>query len=188
MDAGTQAADAAEQVQDLLARLEADAGRFVRLKLALAVLREGIERYRKKNEGHVLRRAADLFQRLTRGSFEGLVVDFDDQGQSVLKGVRAGAGQRIELSAMSDGTADQLYLALRLASLENYLEGKEPLPFVIDDVLVGFDDDRSAAALEILAELSGRTQVIFFTHHAHLVRLAQERLDPSVLFVHRLGR
>ncbi|MCR4411365.1 MAG: AAA family ATPase, partial [Thermoguttaceae bacterium] len=187
MDPGPQAAECAEQVQDLLARLEADAAQFVRLKLALAVLREGIERYRKKNEGHVLRRAGELFRRLTRGSFDGLVEDPDEEGQIVLKGVRARTGQRVELAAMSDGTADQLYLALRVASLEHYLEGKEPMPFVIDDVLVGFDDDRAAAALDVLAELSRRTQVIFFTHHAHLVGLAQARLDPSVCFVHQLG-
>ena len=48
---------------------------------------------------------------------------------------------------MSDGTADQLYLALRLASLETYLDDHEPIPLVVDDILVNFDDARALAAL-----------------------------------------
>ncbi len=189
MDAGPSAAEIAEEIEELRARLEIDASQFVRLRLGLAVLRQAIERYREKHEGPVLRRAGELFARLTCGSFQGLVVDFDDQGQSVLKGVRAGGTERVELAAMSDGTADQLFLALRLASLEHYLQGKEPWPLVLDDVLVGFDDRRAAAALQVLAELSDRTQVIFFTHHAHLVALAQHTVpaNPQRLFVHHLG-
>lgn len=189
MDARSTAAQAAEDIEQLHARLEADAAQYIRLRFALGVLRHAIERYRGKHEGPLLRRAGDLFARLTCGSFQTLVADFDDLGNRVLRGVRSGSAEQVELSGMSDGTADQLFLALRLASLEHYLEGKEPWPLVLDDVLVGFDDQRAAAAFEVLAELSDRTQVIFFTHHAHLVTLAQERLPPKPrrLFVHYLG-
>jgi hypothetical protein len=41
---------------------------------------------------------------------------------------------------MSDGSRDQLYLALRLATLEQHLDQAEPMPFVVDDILIGFDD------------------------------------------------
>jgi uncharacterized protein YhaN len=187
MDTGADAADAAEETQDLLARLETDALQYLRLQLAKEILRESIERYRKKNEGPVLRRAGELFAKLTRGSFVGLAADFNDQNQSVLKGLRPEKGKSVELSGMSEGTADQLYLALRLASLESYLDGKEPMPFVVDDVLISFDDGRATTALEILAEFSRRAQVIFFTHHEHLVRLAEQHLDARDLFVHRLA-
>jgi uncharacterized protein YhaN len=74
---------------------------------------------------------------------------------------------------MSDGTRDQLYLSLRLASLEKYLQAGEPMPFIVDDILVNFDDRRAAATLRALAELSKKTQVLFFTHHERLVELAQ---------------
>lgn len=63
---------------------------------------------------------------------------------------------------MSSGTQDQLYLALRLASLEKYMKSAEPMPFIVDDVLVDFDDARSQAALGALAELAERAQVIIF--------------------------
>ena len=57
---------------------------------------------------------------------------------------------------MSEGTCDQLYLALRLASLETWLEHNEPMPFIVNDILVSFDNQRAVATLEVLAELSAR--------------------------------
>ena len=122
MDASAAAAEAAEDAQEILARLEPDVQHYLRLRLASAVLREGIERYRKKNEGPVLGRASDLFRRLTLGSFHALRIDFDDAGEQVLAGVRPD-GQAVLPMAMSEGTCDQLYLALRLASLETWLAG-----------------------------------------------------------------
>jgi len=187
IDASSQAAEAAQQVQDLLAQVQTEAQEYACLRLASAVLREGIQRYQQKNEDPVLRRASELFRRLTLGSFERLSTDFGEQDQKVLVGVRPGGNETVGLAGMSEGTCDQLYLALRLASLETYLADKEPVPFIVDDVLVSFDDDRSAATLEVLAEFSERTQILFFTHHQHLVGLAETRLAPSVLFVHRLA-
>jgi uncharacterized protein YhaN len=186
MLSGAEAPEAAEEVQELLAELDTDVRQYVRLRMASAILRDGIERYRQKNEGPVLRRASELFQRLTLGSFERLSADCDDRGEKVLKGVRPGGGGAVDLAGMSEGTSDQLYLALRLASLESYLIGREPIPFIVDDVLVTFDDSRAVAALQALGELSRRTQIIFFTHHQHLVQLAGETLDAGVLFVHAL--
>ena len=159
---------------------------YLRLRLGSAVLREGIERDRRKNEGPVLARASEMFQRLTLGSFDALRIDFDDRGEQVLAGVRSDGGTVLP-TAMSEGTADQLYLALRLASLEIWLRRSEPMPFIVDDILVSFDNRRAAATLEVLAELSAQTQVIFFAHHEHLVALARQCMTGEVLFVHRLN-
>ncbi len=51
------------------------------------------------------------------------------------------------------------------------------MPFIVDDILVNFDDQRVAATLGTLAELSKKTQVLFFTHHERLVELAQGVAD-----------
>ncbi len=185
MDTGAAAAEAAEDAQEILARLEPDVQQYLRLRLASAVLREGIERYRKKNEGPVLGRASELFRRLTLDSFQALRIDFDDRGEQVLAGVRPD-GKTVLPTAMSEGTSDQLYLALRLASLETWLERSEPMPFIVDDILVSFDNRRAVATLKILAELSAETQVIFFAHHEHLLDLALQCMSGEVLFVHRL--
>ena len=87
---------------------------------------------------------------------------------------------------MSAGTADQLYLALRVASVEDYLDRASALPFVADDLFINFDDERSAAGLKILAALALRTQVLFFTHHRHLLDVAASALyprEPTVCFL-----
>lgn len=186
MDGGGKAAEAREQVEYLLASIRSDAEEYVRLRLASAVLRRSIERFREASQGPVMDRAGELFSALTLGSFAGIRANYDDKGTAVLEGVRAGTQQGVLVDGMSDGTCDQLYLALRLALLESTLEAMEPLPFIVDDILIMFDDDRAAAALRIFGELSRRTQVVFFTHHQHLVELARQTLDDDILYVHQL--
>ena len=101
------------------------------------------------------------------------------------------AKQRLKLSASPVTALALLHLphlrrilALRLASLEQYLEKNEPLPFIVDDILLRFDDDRALATLKVLADLSRKTQVLFFTHHRHLVELADnaKELENRVCF------
>ena len=79
-----------------------------------------------------------------------------------------------------------MYLALRLASLEKYMESSEPMPFIVDDILVDFDDERSEAALNALAELAKKTQVILFTHHSRVVEQAREMQTSAQVQVHEL--
>lgn len=87
---------------------------------------------------------------------------------------------------MSDGTRDQLFLALRRASLERFLDASEPLPFIVDDILFQFDDHRAEATLRVLAQLSAKTQVIFFTHHRRLVEIAQGIEGDDVVKIQQL--
>jgi uncharacterized protein YhaN len=182
---GDAAARAAEREQEILAGLREDVERYTRLRLAAAVLRREIERYRAENQAPLLRRAGDLFTTLTLGRYRGLQTDFDRDDEPVLVGVRE-EGLKVRVERMSDGTRDQLYLALRLATLERYLAQAEPLPFIVDDILINFDDDRSAATLNVLADLAKKTQVILFTHHARLKELAGELRNGAGVIVREL--
>ncbi len=186
MDGNAAAAAAAEKAQEILALIRVDSEHYIRLRLAAALLRREIERYREENQGTLINRAAALFNALTLGHFASLAVDYNDQDEPILQGVRP-TGQRISVEGMSDGTVDQLYLALRLATLEKYLETYEPLPFVVDDILIKFDDYRAEATLRVLFELARRTQVIFFTHHQRLVELARKVSGEDNLKVHQLS-
>ena len=178
--------DAAGQEQanceSIAARLEDQVHSLAVLQISSAMLNAAIERHREKNQGPILGRASQIFREITLKKFVGLQAEFDEKGVPVLAGIR-GTEQRVLVDGMSDGTCDQLYLALRLASLETWLEHHEPVPFIVDDVLMNFDDQRSIATLKVLAALSRRTQVIFFTHHQHLVELAREYLSNDDLFV-----
>ncbi len=84
------------------------------------------------------------------------------------------------------GTADQLFLALRLAAMEQAVTAGMALPFLADDLFINFDDGRALAGLRVLAELARSTQVLFFTHHQHLVTLAREALGPGGAQFHSL--
>lgn len=186
MDGSARAAELAEEIQLLLGRLEYDVEQYARLKIASKILNQAIERYREKSQEPILKRTTELFKQITRGSFQGVRAEFDDTGQPVLVGVRQGGKEIVTLEGMSDGTADQLYLALRLAGLQDYLERNEPIPFIVDDILIKFDDDRAVAALRALERLSEQTQVIFFTHHRHLLELARKNVESSFLIEHTL--
>jgi uncharacterized protein YhaN len=72
------------------------------------------------------------------------------------------------------------------ATLEWRLEKSEPIPFIVDDILVNFDDNRSRAALAALATLSRRNQVILFTHHEKIVDQAEALDSAAEIVVHHL--
>ena len=177
---GSDAAAIAESARhSALAEIQEIAERFIQVRSAACLLRWAIERYRSQRQGPMLRRAGELFATLTLGSFSHLEVDFNEQDQAQIVGCRK-SGERVPTSGMSDGSADQLYLALRVAALEDYLEHSPRMPFLADDLFINFDDDRSAAGFKVLASLAERCQVIFFTHHDHLAALAQQSLDCPV--------
>jgi len=175
----------AEEAEGLVAGIQSDVEHYVKLRLASTILTKAIERYRQSNQSPVLSAASDYFKTMTRESFAGLSADFDDKGDPVIKAVRPD-GTMLTVQEMSDGSRDQLFLALRLGSLTRYVKANGPVPFIVDDVLVHFDDDRAAAALNTMGTLSSKTQIIFFTHHQHLVNLAKSTLSGEALNVHHL--
>ncbi|MEZ4600720.1 MAG: AAA family ATPase [Syntrophotaleaceae bacterium] len=185
MDGSGQAAELAEASQQALAKIRRLTGRFIRIKLASKFLREEIERYRAENQDPVLKIASRYFSELTLGSFAGLRTDIDDHGQPILIGVRPN-GNWVQVAGMSSGTRDQLYLALRLATLEWRIQSSEPMPFIVDDILINFDDQRSKATLKALSDLASQTQVILFTHHSQIAEAAQEVNVGDRIFVHEL--
>lgn len=152
---------------------------WLQLELAGQLLQWATEQYRERHQGPMLQRASAMFRTLTLGGFERLIVELDKDKPELL-GERAN-GQRVEVSGLSDGTRDQLYLALRLAALElQHGQGAQVLPLIADDLFINFDDVRTAAGLQVLGELSRQRQVLFLTHHAHLVPLAQQVLGPQL--------
>lgn len=176
---GSDAATQAEaQRQEALAQMSDAAERYVKVFTAGRLLRWSIDRYREEKQGPLLQRAGTIFSTLTSGSFSKLIVDFEREPM-VLEGLRSD-GKLVGISGMSDGTRDQLYLALRLAALEMHLEQAMPLPFIADDLFINYDDVRSKAGFEALKALSDQTQVIFLSHHDHLIPTVQEVFGKQV--------
>lgn len=184
--AGDTASDYRQQAESYAARLKIDASRFVRLRLAAHFLQTQIEQFRKENQGPLLEKSGRVFHCITRGAFAGLGAEFNADDTPILVGLRPDKTS-VPIVGMSDGARDQLYLALRLAALDRYLEQHEPMPLILDDLLITFDDDRATAILPQLSELSQRTQIFLFTHHDHLVDICRQTLGEDAYHLHRLG-
>ncbi len=185
MDGSGRAAEAAEKMEQVAAMIRRLVDQYALIKVAAMVLKDEIERYRKEHQDPVLRIASRYFVDLTIGSFAGLRTDIDDKGEPILVGLRPD-DTRVPVAGMSSGTRDQLYLALRLATLESRLRHSEPMPFIVDDILINFDDARSRATLKVLAGLAQRNQVILFTHHGQVVAESRKIPGGGLAHVHEL--
>ncbi len=166
MDGSATAADARQTLAQHTARIAELSADYAASKIASAILAQVIEAYQKRNQGPLIETASARYAAITSGRFAGVVIDYDEDRQ-VLKAVRAD-GTRLAMDELSTGRRDQLFLALRLAAIEGHIARGEPLPIIIDDILIQFDDEAAAATFKVLADLSRRTQVIYLTHHGHL--------------------
>lgn len=154
-------------------------------RIASAVLAQVIDTYQKRNQGPLIDKASKRFAAITADRYTGVVVDYDEDKQ-ILKATRADC-ERLSMDQLSTGRRDQLFLALRLAAIEGHLDNGEPLPVIVDDITIQFDDEAAAATFKVLADLSQRTQVLFLTHHEHLLDVAEAAIGAGTYQSHRLS-
>jgi chromosome segregation protein len=182
------AAEAAQEAQNAALGIGICAERWMRLEAARRILDRAMERYRAANEHPLVRRASEIFGSITgtgTNPFERLSVRYRDGDAPALVGIRVD-GSYCDVEGMSEGTQDQLYLALRVATIERHVAENEALPFLADDLFITSDDDRVVPGLAALAELGQSTQVILFTHHRQVLEAAFSTLPSGTVKVHRL--
>ncbi len=184
--AQTQAADFIQEAATVEAEIAEAVEAYVDLTVQETLLRAAIDIYRDRNQGPILMRAKHLFAELTDGAYAGLRADINERGETILIAEDALRGS-LEIDALSDGTVDALYLALRLAVVQEHNTRHEPLPFVADDLLLNLDNKRAQAALRTLAAIAASSQVLLFTHHAHMADLARIVVPPPLLTEHDLS-
>ncbi len=184
IDASDRAAAAREAMESAAARYRSAIRPWARLRLAHALLTESLKRFRERAQAPMVAAASDYFSLMTGGRYTRL--EADEEGEKpVLRAMEAN-GVKKGIDAMSDGTADQLYLALRLAALDLRRDSHSRMPLVLDDVLITSDDERAANILRALTKFAGQGQVMLFTHHRHLIDVARSVLDDKLLAVHEL--
>lgn len=178
LDAEIRRLEAAEEVgtrrQELVA-LEGSAATLARewavRAIALRLLEETRARYERDRQPDVIRAAESHFERITGGRYARIVAP---PGESSVRVETEGGESRVT-DELSRGTSEQLYLALRFGLIEEFARHGEPLPVVMDDILVNFDADRAARAASAIRDLATRHQVLYFTCH----RWTAELLDPD---------
>lgn len=176
---GAPAVDAATDAEQARAELGVLSEHYILKRAQIVTLGWAIERYRERHQDPMLLRASHLFSTLTIGRYSALRIDNDGPTPRLL-GLRDDGRTVVEVGAMSEGTTDQLFLALRLAAVEQSVAAGVTIPFLADDLFVNFDDERSEAGFRVLAELAMSTQVLFFTHHQHLAGIARKVVGVDV--------
>ena len=160
--------------------LDAAAREYLTLKLSATILNCVIDKHRTAQSAPLMHSAGILFQSLTSGAFTHIDQEFepDNDDKPQLVGVRT-TGETVNIDGMSEGQRDQLYLALRLAYLDDYAHKSEPIPFIGNDIFTTFNEPSTRAGLLALAEIGAYLQPILFTHHRFVVDLAFESLGEQ---------
>ncbi|MFO0662450.1 MAG: AAA family ATPase [Polyangiaceae bacterium] len=152
--------------------------------VASRMLRDAMARLRSEAEGPIFEKASAFLRQMTGERYVALRVDLT-AGKSQAIAVETKAGETVPLDRLSDGTRDQVYLAVRLAFLVLQRENGGPeIPLVLDDVLTAFDDKRARATLSLLLALSDRVEIIYFSHHARILELLAEAVPGGDLEGH----
>ncbi len=129
------------------------------ISLASAVLDDANTALQSRFSPALGEKAANIFTKLTQGKYNKVLLD----RKMTPSAQESGSFLPHEVITLSQGTADQLYLAVRLAICDMVLPAAHRVPIFLDDALITFDDDRMAAALDYLVELSEQRQILLFT-------------------------
>lgn len=134
------------------------AKRYTIYKIAFQALQRAKESYQAKFLQAVMQKTTDYFSYLTDGKYVRVYPPKEDE----LFQVEAKNNIRYTVEELSEGTVDQLYIALRLA-IGNVMYKRCPFPFMIDDAFLHFDDDRTENFIQLLRSFEEERQLFVFT-------------------------
>ena len=162
------------QKQEELARLQEE---YDAIALAMTALEQANTTLQNRFSPALGARAAEIFAALTAGKYDKVLLSSDLS----LSAEAAGDPMSRSIQQLSQGAADQLYLAVRLAICDMVLPAEKRVPLILDDALVTFDDDRLRAALDYLLSESKNRQILLFTCHDRERAYLQGRENVSVI-------
>ena len=156
---------------EINSQLEAAYGRmrdayekWITLQLARRVVGDCKQKYEEERQPQVLQHSQEIFGRITEGAYQHLkvVLGEADKVRIIDRNSRAKA-----VGELSRGTREQLLLALRMGLIKEYETHAEPLPVILDDIMVNFDKDRALNTATELVRFAKNRQVILFSCHEH---------------------
>ena len=132
------------------------------------------ERFIDRTTGPLLEEASQIFERITGGEYTTLnsCNEFDDLDFEAI----LADGTRQQTTELSRATAEQLFLAIRLARIKRH---DEPLPVLLDDSLTNFDPEHIDRTLDVVSELADETQVFVLTCHPSLLEDIEANRDAT---------
>ncbi|MNI16207.1 DNA replication and repair protein RecF [compost metagenome] len=163
LELGAEHANQLQRLEEKRASMQQLVDQYAVAAFTSLLFKKARELYEKERQPAVLLRASEYLARLTNGRYTHIKAPFGEQRLVALKA----DGQAVDTGFLSRGTAEQLYLAMRFALIEEYGR-RTSLPLIMDDILVNFDQQRMESCLRIMAELSGKHQILLFTCHQHV--------------------
>jgi uncharacterized protein YhaN len=134
-------------------------------------------RYELEHRPAVIASAEGFLADWTAGRYGRIVAPLGSQ----IEGLETTDGRYVPLGGLSRGTAEQLYLALRLGLVEHFADEAEPLPIAMDEILVNFDPDRAARAARSIEALARRHQVLYLTCRDDVALAGDLHIDLDAL-------
>ncbi len=179
--ANNQAAQRNQQaLQDQRGELAELAEQWVVQRLAQELLNRSIERFAADHEPALLMYTRDYLKKLTGGRYVSVEHDNAKLGSFVVRNAR---DEPYTPDQLSTGTREQLYLAIRMAYITHHSEHHEPLPVIMDDCFVNFDDTRTRHALEAIVDWDPAIQTILLSCHWRVVQSLAE-FAPQTAVIH----
>ena len=145
----------------LLEQRDALERQYAAIALAIETLGRADAELQSRFSPQLAQKAADYMDYLTDGRYDELVLARDLSA----KARSTDDPTPRDTAYLSAGTADLLYLSVRLALCELTCPADDPCPLVLDDTLVNFDDARAGRAMALFREIAQHRQVILFTCH-----------------------
>lgn len=166
-----------EQKRTVLLEIEDRAVRYLRLRAGIAAAEHALRSYRQQHRSGMMEEASQAFRAISCGAYTGLASQPTKESE-VLIAIAADGSSKVA-TELSRGTRFQLYLALRVAGYREFARLRPPVPFIADDIMETFDDERAEQALRLLAKIGEVGQAIYLTHHRHLCDIAL-RICPGI--------
>ncbi len=170
-------AEIEEQRRTILLEIEERAGRYLELRAGITAAEQALRLYRDRHRSGMMTRASEAFRIISRGAYTGVAAQPGKDGE-ILIAISASGGSKAA-DELSKGARFQLYLALRVAGYHEFVANRAPIPFIADDIMETFDDFRAEEAFRLFSEMAGHGQVIYLTHHQHLIDIAR-KVYPGV--------
>ena len=173
LDRSSDLQDQLAQKREQLSSLQAE---YDAITLAMDALTQANTTLQNRFSPALGARAAEIFSAITAGRYGKVLLSRDFSLSAEMAGDPVGRSIRL----LSQGAADQLYLAVRLAICDMVLPAEKRVPLILDDALVSFDDDRLRAALDYLLAESEKRQILLFTCQKREMNYLQDRENVTV--------
>ncbi|MDP6821971.1 MAG: AAA family ATPase [Dehalococcoidia bacterium] len=162
------------RIDELTEQLREEAREWSVLTVARSLLDQTREEFQEQRQPSLLHAASGYFSKMTLGGYSGVRAVIGEERFEAI----SSDGRIVPPEHLSRGAAEQLWLSIRFALVDEYA-AKSPLPVVLDDLLVNFDPQRARAACSAISALAQRQQVIFLTCQPSTVTMLQEAIGDN---------